>query len=244
MTLANNNFPAATAAQPWGVDHLTRAMDLAHANARRTLAVDPDHCAPLIEIDALYRQLLGSHIEKVVRLAAAMAVTAHSQFLGAAAMAFSGMVAEAYVLLNRSLRTAMQTVFAADHPERQKLWINRHNDAAARASMRAQFKAKNIRRHLRQVDAATEDVCEKLLRRTQDHSDHPNTYDGSSRTPTAEQASPPREYFVQPGEVQRYCLRSAAQVGICGLSVLYYAFPDQYRNSEIPARLTKLRQRH
>jgi hypothetical protein len=170
----------------------------------------------------------------------------HGRFLGATSLALSGLVAEAYTLLNRSLMAALQGVFVAADPERQQLWINRNNDDAARERMRTEFKAGNLRRHFRQTDASTAMICETLLRRTSDHSDHPNTYADPFRKPGVAR---PRfdvtaEYFVPSGEVQRYCLRTAAQVGICVLSMFFHVFPDHYRESGIPDRLTKLRHGH
>jgi hypothetical protein len=246
VELNHRQFESGAPTQAWGADALSRSLDAGHANARRTFAIDRRHCDPLVEVDAVYRQVLSNMDGSPEHLAGAMLMRTHSHFLGAVSMAMSGMIAEAYVLLNRSLKTATQALFVAGHPQRQQLWINRHNDDAARASMQAEFKIQNIRRHLRQVDPSTAAICEKLLQRTIDHSDHANTHNGAHGTPARDlgELGEEREYFVHHGEVQRYCLRSATQVGICCLSIFYYVFADCYRSSGIPERLTRLRHGH
>lgn len=245
MPTHENLNGSATSTSTWGVDALSHTLDMAHANARRAYSVDPEHCAPLVEIDALYRQLnanVGPHEE---RLSGVMLMRCHSHFQGGVSLALSGMVAEAYVLLNSALKTAMQGVFVAGNPARQQLWINRHNDDSSRRLMRGEFKAKNVRRRLRELDPKTAAICDKLLRRTADHADHPSVQQRPQR-PAADGATPGKalEYFVEPGEVQHHCLRSAAQVGICCLSMFYYVYGDCYRSSGIPERLTELRRRH
>jgi hypothetical protein len=52
------------------------------------------------------------------------------------------------------------------------------------------------------------------------------------------------EYFVCDDEVQRSGLRSLAQVGICCLSIFYYAFADRRRELQLGPSLNKLRQGH
>ena len=230
----------------WGADPLSRFLNAAHANALGAFADDRERYDALVEVDAVYRQLIANLGEISEPLAGALLMRAHGLFLGAVSLALSGLVAEAYVLLNRSLKAALQGVFVAGNPPRQELWMNRNNDDDARDLMRAEFKTENMLRHFREIDAATATICEKLLRRTMDHSDHPNTYADPFRRPAEADAEFDfaREYFVFGGEVQRFCLRSAAQVSICCLSMFFYVFPDRYRALGLGDRLTKLRQGH
>jgi hypothetical protein len=230
----------------WGADLLSATIDKAHANARRTFAIEPERCAALIEVDALYRSVLGHLDGNPEQLASAFLLKTHSLNTGAVSLALSGLVAEAYSLLNRTLKTAMQGVFVAADSQRQQLWINRHDSDDARALMQAEFSTQNLHRHLRKIDASTLTICETLLRRTRDHSNHPNAYAATTPKPPVEAGfrTTTQNYFVDDGEVLRYCLRSAAQVGICCLCVFFYVFPDEYRNAGVPDRLTKLRRGH
>ena len=230
----------------WGGDALSQFVDAARVQAYQAVADHPEHYEALAEVDGVFRtaiEQLGGDSEQ---LAGAMFMRSHGRYLGAASLALSGLAAEAYTLLNRSLVAALQGVFVAGNAERQKLWINRNNDDASRKEMQAEFKSANLRRHFRQTDPSTAMVCETLLRRTSDHGDHPNTYADPFRRPEGDHRhfNVTDEYFVHGGEVQRYCLRTAAQVGICVLSMFFYVFGDRYRESDIPARLTKLRQGH
>ncbi len=242
----NANTVGASALRAWGADPLSEMIDAAHAHARRTFALEPERCGALIDVDALFRSILGHLHETSELLAGAFLLKTHSLNIGAASLALSGLVAEAYALLDRAITTALQGVFVVAHPDRQQLWINRHDSDAARRLMQAEFSTRNLHRHLRQIDASTLEICKTLLRRTRDHRNHPNAYAATTPKPSAEAASWPttRNYLVDDGEVQRFCLRSAAQVGICCLCVFFYAFPDEYRSAGVPDRLTRLRRGH
>jgi hypothetical protein len=246
MKHTENHRTAPAAGPAWGADPLGKFIDAAQANAQATFSDDHERYQALADVDGVFRQLIPSVGDAPERLSAVMLMRAHGAFLTAARLALSGQVAEAYALLHGLLRTALQGVFVAGSASRQQLWANRNDDDDARKRMQLVFKSENIRRHFRQIDAATAAICDKLMRRTLDHSAHPNTYADVFRAPS--DAAPLRdftqEYFVHGGEVQRFCLRSAAQVGICCLSMFYYVFPNQYRASDIPDRLNKLRHGH
>jgi len=246
MKPANSISPEAERAHVWGADPLSRFLDAAHANARHAFADDRERYDSLVEVDALYRLLLENLGDSPEQLSGALLMRAHGLFLGAVSLALSGLVAEAYVLLNRSLKASLQGVYVAADPTRQQLWVGRNNDGASRKLKQAEFKTEKMRRRLEQFDPATAAICEKLLRRTMDHSDHPNTYADPFGKPLSGQPrfDVAQEYFVEGGEVQKFCLRSAAQVGICCLSMFFYVFPDRYRDTDIPDRLTNLRQGH
>jgi hypothetical protein len=230
----------------WGRDALSQFLDAARIQTFQAVADHAEHYDALAEVDGVFRTALEQLGGDSEQLAGAMFLRSHGRYLGATSLALSGLAAEAYTLLNRSLVAALQGVFVAGSAERQKLWVNRNDDDAAHQQMRVEFTSANLRRHFRQTDPATAMVCETLLRRTSDHSDHPNTYADPFRRPEGDHRhfNVTDEYFVHGGEVQRYCLRTAAQVGICVLSMFFYVFGDRYRESDIPERLTKLRKGH
>jgi hypothetical protein len=239
------NHRADVATPVWGADTLTQFIESARVHAQETIADDGEHFAALLDIDGIYRLLIPS-VGNSERLPAVMLVRTHGSFLAAAGLALSGQPAEAYILLHTLLRTSLHAVFVAGNAGRQQLWMNRNNDDGARKQAQTVFKSENIRRHFRQIDAKTAGVCEMLMRRTLDHSSHPNVYADvfSPRSGGGAEQDFTEKYFVRGDEVQRYCLRSVAQAGICCLSMFFYVFPDLYRDSDIPRRLTQLRQRH
>ena len=230
----------------WGRDPLSDFLTTAWRNTVTTYAVDRDRYDVLAEIDAMYRRLIGSLGESGEQLAGAMAVRSHSSLLGATSLALAGQVAEAYVVLTSALEAAARALFVAGDAGRQKLWTCRHDDDAARAQMAKEFSPENIGRHLRSVDSATAAIYETLVERTTDRGAHPNTYANLSRNGAA--GAPEfhceLEYFVVSNDVQRSCLRSTAQTGICCLSMLYHAFADIYRAHGLDESLVKLRRGH
>ncbi len=245
MESADQLSSALVAPEGWNDQPLGAFMTAAWSNALAAVANDRQRFDALAEVDGLYRQLISSLGGATERLSVALVMRAHGMFLSAAALGLSGLVAEAYALLRGSLEAGLQGVFVAGAPERQQLWINRNNDDEARAQALREFDGENMLRRLREIDAATAAIYEKLHRRADDHSAHPNTFADIFRDD--EPGAPvdvTHEYFVDGGEVQRFCLRSAVQVGICCLSMFFYVFPERYRAGEIAERLAKLRHGH
>ena len=229
----------------WGDDTLSQFMSAGWRNAVHSFTEDPEHFQPLAEIDGVYRRLIENLADNPEQLAGTLLIRAHSAYLAAASLAVAGQVAEAYRLMRGSLQAALLGLFVAENPERQKLWAGR-NDDAARARTRIDFNHERLVEHLRTVDAATAKISAKLRERTLEHESHPNTYAAISKRKEAGDSrfDFTREYFVTGDEVQGYCLRTVAQVGICALSILFYVFPESYRTLGLDDRLTKLRQGH
>jgi hypothetical protein len=248
MSDADTGLPGMmrTAPEGWGDDTLSQFMTAGWRNAVDAFIEDPERYRPLAEVDAIYRRLIENLADNPEHLAGTLAVRSHASFLAGASLALSGQVAEAYRLMRGSLQAALLAAFVAGNPERKKMWAGRNDDDAARARTHVEFADERLVAHLQTVDAATAKIAAKLRERTLEHESHPNTYAALSKTRGDGESKFDftKEYFVCGDEVQRYCLRTATQAGICALSVLYYVFPERYRSLGLGERLTKLRQGH
>jgi hypothetical protein len=179
-------------------------------------------------------------------MAASFLVRAHGAFLTSASLALSGQVAQSYTLMRSALETALQGLYVSSDAERQQLWLGRNDSEDAELRAQSMLELGAPINHLNELDAATAQIYAKLYARASDRSGHPNTYANQSRTTAAggADASGRRDYFVCDNDVQRACLRSVAQVGICALTIFYYVFAERYRELELGERINKLRQGH
>lgn len=233
-------------AEQWAGDPLAQYFAAAWRNTVRSFSLQRAHYETLVEIDGVYRRLIEHAEDSSERLAGSMLIRAHGSFLAASSLALSGQIAESYALMRNSLRSALHGLFLAGDAERQRIWIARNDDDAGADRMRATFSNGPMLRHLREIDSATAGIYERLQQRTIERGAHPNTYASFARDEEGESPSLDfsRAYLVTDDEVQRMALRTAAQVGICALSLFYYVYGDQFREQKLDARLAQLRHGH
>lgn len=236
--------PSVDGAEQWADHPLAHFLAGAWRNTVRSFRREHAHYDALAEIDALFRQLVEHASQGTERLASSMLVRTHGSLLAASSLALSGQVAESYVLMRNSLSSALQGVFLAGDAERQQIWIARADNDQAAELMQSTFAAGSMLEHLRDLDAATAAICERLQQRTIDRSAHPNAHGPFVHTGDNQPVDFSRAYLITDDDVQRMALRSAAQVGICTLSMFYYVYGELYRAHKLDARLAKLRQGH
>ena len=229
----------------WSGDPLARCLAAAWRNTVHAFTAESQRYDALAEVDAVYRQLVGDAEVNSERVAATFLVRSHGSFLAATSLALSGQVAEAYVLMRSAMEAALHGLYIAGSPERQKQWLNRNDDPSSGQSAVDMLSEGAASAHLQELDAEAARVYEKLHSRTLQRAVHPNTYANLARVkPPGDDGDFNREYFVCDDEVQRSCLRSAAQAGICSLSIFFFAFADRYRALQLGDRINQLRKAH
>jgi hypothetical protein len=231
-------------AEQWADHPLAHFLAAAWRNSVRSFRRERTHYDTLAEIDAVFRQLVEHAAENSERLAGSMLIRTHGSLLAASSLALSGQIAESYALMRTTLRSALHGVFLAGDAQRQQIWAARADDDRAAELMRTTFSTGPMLRHLRELDSSTAAIYERLHQRTIERGAHPNVHGPFINGGDAQPTDFSRAYLVVDDDVQRMALRSAAQVGICALSMFYYVYSDLYREHKLDARLAKLRQGH
>jgi hypothetical protein len=232
--------------EEWAGDELAQFLAAGWRNSVRSFTAQPEHYRTLSEIHNVFRTMVTDPGINADRVSAAFLVQTHGAFLGAASLALSGQVAQAYSLMRTALETVLQAVYIASDPQRQQVWLSRHDDDAAKLRAQSMITMDAMRAHLHALDHTSAEVLDTLYTRAIERAAHPNTYANLSRQLSAESGGVDlrEEYFVLDDEIQRSSLRSAAQVGICALTINYYLFSERYRELGLPDRINMLRQRH
>jgi hypothetical protein len=231
----------------WSGDPLARFLAAAWRNTVQSFSSEPQQYGVLGEIDGIYRQLVNDEqLHQAKRFLTTFLVRSHGAHLAASSLALSGQVAEAYVQMRAGLETALNGLFIADSTDRQQLWIGRNDSEEAGAQAIAMFDDLEALSNLQAIDAATAKVYEQLHARAADRQFHANTFAIGNREAPSDSVSAEvtHKYFVLGDEVQRSCLRSVAQVGICCLTIFYYAFPERYRELQLDVSVKQLRRGH
>lgn len=231
-------------AEQWADHPLAHFLAAAWRNTVRSFSRQRAHYETLSEVDGVFRELVTHASESPERLAGSMLIRTHGSLLAASSLALSGQVAESYAMMRSALRSALHGVFLAGDDERQRIWGARADDDRAAEQMRVTFANGPMVRHLRELDAATAGIYERLQQRTIDRGAYPNANGNFAHNGDTQPVDFSRAYLVADDEVQRMALRSVAQVGICALSMFYYVYGDQYREHKLDVRLAKLRHGH
>lgn len=235
--------------EDWGSEPLSAFLTQGWRHTADTFANERGRFDALADVDRAFRTLVENLGGSADPLAAVQVVRAHGSLLAAASLATSGQLAEAYELMRSVLAAGLQGLFIAGDAERQKTWLARNDDPSSRGRRDDEFTPARMHRHLEKIDATTAAIFDKLDGRAAEQSDHPNANMGhfgaaANGKRGAEPLGVEQTYFAVGHETQRFCLRSLAQVGICTLSLFFYAFPELYRSAGLDAQLTKLRQGH
>lgn len=225
-------------------DLLGKFLGAAHHNALATTANLRQQYDALATIDQLYSDMIENLSQSPEFVAGFLLVRTHSSFRGAACLSLSGQVAEAYVVLRSCLESALYGLYVAGDPNRQEVWLRRHDDEASRQCVRREFTIRNVLNHLQPIDSKTHDIAQSLYDRTIDYGGHPNERAVSTQIETetdGSRASFTAEYFLCGDLAQQVSLKSCAQIGICCLDIFYNVFRDRYRLLGIDERLDEIR---
>lgn len=223
---------------------LTHFFAASWRNTKLSIDRHPEHFETLSEVDVILNVLTAFSDESRERVARSMLIQTHGALRAASLLALSGQVAESYSLMRTALRSAMHGVFIAGDEERQRIWLARVDDDRSADLKRTTFANGLMLRHLRQLDAATAGIYERLHHRTIDRGLHANCHGGGSENDAGSSAESGCDDFALDDEVQRSALRSVAQVGICTLSMFYYVYGDLFRKHKLDDRLASLRHGH
>jgi hypothetical protein len=201
-------------------------------------------CQSLAAIDDIYCKIVASLDQSLEFMSGFFLIRAHSSFRGAIRLCASGQIAEAYMVLRGTLESALYGLYVAGNTARQEVWLRRHEDEVAKRRVRNEFTIQNVMRHLAGIDGRTHDIAQSLYERPIDLGGHPNERAISAQVTTDSSQSEVKftaEYFVS-GLPLQLCLKSAAQVGICGLDVFSHVWPHRYRILCIDHALDRARQ--
>lgn len=149
------------------------------------------------------------------------------------------------MVLRGCLENALYGLYVAGNTNRQDIWLRRHEDDASRRRMQDEFKVRKVMNHLQSVDATSQRVAQELYDRTIDYGAHPNERSVTTQVKTQRDGSRVHftaNYLICGDLAHEFCLRSAAQVGICCLDVFHNVWRDRYRILGLDARLHQVRQ--
>jgi len=228
----------------WGNDEISKFIDHARGNEFATFANLKDEAAYLIEIDLLFRVAVDALNHSKDWFAGFFVLRAHSNFLAACRLVWSGQIPETYELLRSCLENALYCLYLAKNPDSRETWLRRHDNEDTKKAVRAEFKIGTLLDLASAVAPAEGPIARKLYDRSIDYGAHPNEralMQSLKIIEGVEQIKFQVIYQEHDSVQLRFALKTTAEFGICALSLIQGAYQERFAILGMADELTKLK---
>jgi hypothetical protein len=228
----------------WGDDELSRFLDRVRSHQWATFANLMGPSNKLRDIDALFMRAGSNMLNPKHLLAPFFLLRAHSAFRAACGTSMAGQVAETFPLLRSTLEFAGYGLRIAVNDPLGEVWLRRHDDEETIKVVKREFTISNIRGTIEARDKKLAEVFDTLYQRAVDFGAHPNERSITGSMSVEEQPGQKlyKQMFLHDDDLpMRHALRTTAQVGICALQVLQWAFRERFELLGIRAELEQVR---
>lgn len=216
----------------WEVAEIAKFIDAARANEFATFANLQGEVARLSDIDIAYRKAIDGLNHSKDWFAGFFVLRAHSNFLAACRLSWSGQIPESYAVLRSCLENALYGLYLARNPDSRETWLRRHDDDAAKKKVKDEFKIGTMLELATTVDGTEGPIARKLYERTIDYGAHPNELALMQTLQINEKAEHVefKSNYLDRDSVQlRLALKTTAQVGVCALSLFRSVYPERFK---------------
>ncbi len=206
----------------WGSDKLSTFFDDTRNNEYATFVNCQDEIRRLIDLDAWFRKAIDGFNYSNDWFAGFFLFRAHSNFLAACRMAWSGQIPECYALLRCCVEHALYGLHMARNPNSCETWLRRHDSDAHRRKVKDEFKIRAMLEFAKSIDTKEGNAAELLYDRTIDYGAHPNEQALMQVLQINEKVEPVefKMIYLEGDSIQlRLALKTTAQVGVCSLSL-------------------------
>ncbi|MDJ0822013.1 MAG: hypothetical protein QNJ09_09440 [Paracoccaceae bacterium] len=215
----------------WGQDRLTQYLDDYRGNQHATFANKRSEVIDLIAIDSMFCKLLDGATNPQPFIPMSFLLRAHAAYRGATGAIMAGQLYEAQALLRLCLEQGAYAHYIGDDQTRWTVWMNRHDNDAAKKAVRDEFTHGKVSRHITAANVKLGKNYTTLYERTIDYGAHPNERGASLSSETVEMEDGGEQlhtiYLHCDGVLLDYSLKSAAQVGLWVLKIGQEIYPTR-----------------
>lgn len=231
----------------WGQDLFTQFLDTARRNQFATFVNKNSEVNDLIFLDVMLTKLRADPVKPNLFAPMSFLLRAHSAYRAAVGAVCAGQIYEAQALLRNCLEHAAYAHYVADDPTRYERWLNRHESANTKKSVRIEFMLKKIVDVLTVASEELGSIFSKLYDHTIDYGAHPNERGVSLNSELVMKEGNERHFsaiFLHGnGPALDLGLKNAAQVGLLVLSVAALIDPARVQRLSIDQDLAKMLRR-
>src|SRR5947207_1023426 len=123
----------------WGQDEISKFFDLARVNEYASFSNFREEVRRQFDIDQSYRKVISGLNHAKDWFAGFFVLRAHSNFLAACRLCWSGQIPECYAMLRSCLENALYGLYLARNPNSRETWLRRHDSDAHKKKVREEF---------------------------------------------------------------------------------------------------------
>jgi hypothetical protein len=169
----------------------------------------------------------------------------HSAFRAACGLGMGGMTVEGMAVLRLSLEFAGYACLLKENPNLAMVWWDRDVDEKTLKDARGELTSGAVVRAVKKLDKRLGEIYEMLYDRTIQFGGHPNekTVTQSLKLHiTPEETRIDQVYLQGDGTILDHWIRTANQIGICGLKIFEHVHHERFEKLNVKARIETLAQ--
>ncbi len=229
----------------WDTDEISKFIEAARVNEFATYTNLKNEIHRLLDIDISYRKSIEGLNHTKEWFAGFFLLRAHSNFLAACRLSWSGQIPESYAVLRSCLENALYGLYLARNPESREIWLRRHDSDADKKKVRDEFKIGTFLGLAKQIDSSEGEVAAALYERTIDYGAHPNERALMQSLQIKEEADIAEFktiYLDEDSDQLRLLLKTVAQVGVCTLSLFRITYRERFDILGLTAALDHIKE--
>jgi len=215
----------------WGQDEISKFLDDARGNEYATFANLTGEIDRFIDIDWSYRKAIEGLNHSNKWFTGFFVARAHSNFLAACRMGWSGQIPECHAILRSCLENALYGLYFAHNPDSQESWLRRHDSAESKKRIRNEFTIGKMLTFAKSLSKEEGEKAEKLYENAIDHGAHPNERAVMQMIQTIEKPNHDEFkliYLVDDVEHLKSTMKTTAQTGVCTLSLFRSIYKERF----------------
>lgn len=158
----------------WGLDPLSRFIDILRDNQFATFNNMRDQITNLIRIDSIIYKSLSNHIDPDPAHPLSFLIRSHSVLRSSISITMSCQIYEAQPALRNSIELAAYAFYIWKNPNSWRVWAERDDSNESRKAALKEFRNDNIKKCLKENNAAMADIYISLYERFLTLGAHPN----------------------------------------------------------------------
>jgi hypothetical protein len=215
----------------WRADSLSDFLERATANQWAAFQELSDDYRRLSEIDQLFLHLAQNLNNPPSWIAPMFLMRAHSAYRAAVRLGLSGQVTETYMVLRGCLEFALYGLHFSLTPNDYDIWLARHEGLEERKAVRQRFQIATLLGSLRSNGPKEADAVSYAYDMLIDLGAHPNmlsVYNSLRIESSENEIYIETSYLTGKAETIRPLMSVCAEMGIIGLGVFGFAFPERF----------------
>lgn len=222
----------------WSDDNLSEHIETAFSNALATFVNKKPEYGLFVGIDEVYISACQDFkINPPDLMSALFLVRAHSGYRAATQLAMNGQIAESFPVLRVCLEYSLYALHinkspaVEGEPDLGRVWIQRHDDPAAKQASRNNFGTGRVFATLRECDRGLGESIGGLYERTIDFGGHPNerAVTGSMTMTDDDGRTEIQPIYLHGDSIHLdHALKTTAQVGLGCLFIFRHIFQERF----------------